>query len=517
MAAAKELTALAAQASQTVVAAAATDSWGNAKDGLVRLLARGDPDRTSAVERRLDQAREQLASVTGTGLETAWAEQAAAWEARFADLLEEASHVAAELRVLVGQVQAGLPAGTAPAAGYAVAAGRDLNVTASGGGVAAGTIHGGVTAGNSQVPGTVTPLAGLGTSISACLGSVVAAGGIAIGRADIHRPGPATTMRTLPRDVVGFTGRDAELGSLISAAAGAAGVVAVHAVDGMPGVGKTALVTRAAHLLARDFPDGQLFVGLHAHTPGVAPADPAEVLGGLLAWTGMAPREIPAGLEARAQRWRGRLAGKKVLLVLDDAAGHSQVEALLPGAGGCLVLVTSRRRLIALPGAHPLALDTLPPGEAAELFTRLSGRAADGLDTAALADLVALCGWPSHCSPAAWRTTQAGLSPIWPPTSPPPRTGSPHLPPETAPTIPRSPPRSRCPTGTCPPAGSVCSASSACTPAPRSTPTPRPPWLKISSARPARTWTPCTTTTFSTSPPPAAIASTTSSASTPAP
>ena len=214
-----------------------------------------------------------------------------------------------------------------------------------------------------------------------------------LARASDAAAGPVAAMRTLPRDVAAFTGRDTELRGLIAAAAGAAGVVAIHAVDGMPGVGKTALVTRAAHLLAVGFPDGQLFVGLHAHTPGLVPADPAEVLAGLLACTGLGPREIPAGLEARAQRWRGRLAGKKVLLVLDDAAGHAQVEPLLPGTGGCLVLVTSRRRLIALPGAQPLALDTLPPGQAAGLFARLSRRAPDGTDIAAIADLAGLCGY----------------------------------------------------------------------------------------------------------------------------
>ena len=214
-------------------------------------------------------------------------------------------------------------------------------------------------------------------------------------RQDIPAPadGPAAAMRTLPRDVAAFTGREGELGRLIAAGAGAAGVVAIHAVDGMPGVGKTALVTRAAHLLAVGFPDGQLFVGLHAHTPGLRPADPSEVLAGLLACTGLGPREIPAGLDARAQRWRGRLAGKKVLLVLDDAAGHAQVEPLLPGTEGCLVLVTSRRRLVALPGAQPLALDTLPPDQAAELFTRLSGRAPDAAGAAAAADLARLCGY----------------------------------------------------------------------------------------------------------------------------
>ena len=121
----------------------------------------------------------------------------------------------------------------------------------------------------------------------------------------------AATMRTLPRDVAAFTGRDAELRQLIAAAAGAAGVVAIHTVDGMPGVGKTALVTRAAHLLADDFPDGQLFVDLHAHTPDMKSADPSEVLAGLLACTGMTPGQIPEGLEARVELWRGRLAGKK--------------------------------------------------------------------------------------------------------------------------------------------------------------------------------------------------------------
>ena len=206
-------------------------------------------------------------------------------------------------------------------------------------------------------------------------------------------PPPAATMQTLRRDVAAFTGRDTELRQLIAAAAGAAGVVAIHTVDGMPGVGKTALVTHAAHLLANTFPDGQLFVDLHAHTPGQPPADPAEVLADLLACTGMASREIPAGMEARAERWRGRLAGKKVLLVLDDAAGYAQVGPLLPGTAGCLVLVTSRRRLIALDGAQPLALDTLPPDQAVELFFRLACRTQEGSDVGAVAELAGLCGY----------------------------------------------------------------------------------------------------------------------------
>ena len=98
-------------------------------------------------------------------------------------------------------------------------------------------------------------------------------------------------------------------------------------------------------------------------------------------------------MEARAERWRGRLAGKKVLLVLDDAAGHAQVGPLLPGTAGCLVLVTSRRRLIALDGAQPLALDTLPPDQAIELFLRLAHRTQDGSDAGTVAELAGLCGY----------------------------------------------------------------------------------------------------------------------------
>lgn len=199
-------------------------------------------------------------------------------------------------------------------------------------------------------------------------------------------------VRSLPRDVVAFTGRARELEQLTSAA-GRAGVVVILAVDGMPGVGKTALVTRAAHLLAGRFPDGQLFIPLHAHTPGRRPAEPTAVLAALLASTGMGPREIPSGLDARVHRWRDRLAGKRMMLILDDAAGRAQIEPLLPGTPGCLVLVTSRRRLVGFDGAEPLSLDTLPADQAALLFIRLVNRAPPAeLETGAVAALVRLCG-----------------------------------------------------------------------------------------------------------------------------
>ncbi|MFF4198304.1 tetratricopeptide repeat protein [Nonomuraea sp. NPDC001831] len=206
-------------------------------------------------------------------------------------------------------------------------------------------------------------------------------------------PPPPPEMRTLPRDVAAFTGRDAEVRHLLTAAALSTGIVAIHAVDGMPGVGKTALAVHVAHLLAADYPDGQLFVDLYTHTPGIPAADPAETLGRLLARTGMDPRHIPDDLGERAARWRSRLAGKKMLLILDDASGPSQVDPLLPGTPGSLVLITSRSRMIGLDGAEALPLAPLPPEQATALFTRLAGRGPlTGADAAAVTELVQLCG-----------------------------------------------------------------------------------------------------------------------------
>ena len=126
------------------------------------------------------------------------------------------------------------------------------------------------------------------------------------------------------------------------------GVVAIHAINGMPGVGKTALAVHIGHLVADRFPGGQLFVDLRAHSVDQAPAEPAAVLATLLSATGVAPEHIPDGEKERAARWRDQMAGKRVLLVLDNAASDEQVEPLLPNSAGCLVLVTSRRRLAGL-------------------------------------------------------------------------------------------------------------------------------------------------------------------------
>ncbi|MBO0822148.1 MAG: XRE family transcriptional regulator, partial [Nocardiopsaceae bacterium] len=213
----------------------------------------------------------------------------------------------------------------------------------------------------------------------------------------VPRPSPggiAAATRTLPRDIASFTGREPEIESVLAAVAdaGAGGVVDICSIGGMAGVGKTALAVHAAHRLADGFPDGQIFLPLHGHTPGHQPVDPADALASLLQASGIPVQSIPDGLEPRAWVWRDRLAGRRMLLVLDNAASSGQVAPLLPGGGECLVLITSRRHLGDLPGAvTPVLLDVLTPTQAAEMFTRLAPRAAGRPDE--VAEVVRLAGF----------------------------------------------------------------------------------------------------------------------------
>jgi tetratricopeptide (TPR) repeat protein/transcriptional regulator with XRE-family HTH domain len=206
----------------------------------------------------------------------------------------------------------------------------------------------------------------------------------------------AAATRSLPRDIAAFAGRQAELAQLmgaIDALAADGGVVGVHAIDGMAGIGKTTFAVHAAHKLAGSFPDGQFFLPLHAHTQGHRPVDPADGLASLLLTAGVAAVQIPPGLEARAARWRDHVAGRRILLLLDDAASHEQVRPLLPGTPGSLVLVTSRRRLTALEDATVISLDALPPEEAAALLARLAARPGLRPGDAAVGEITRLCGY----------------------------------------------------------------------------------------------------------------------------
>jgi transcriptional regulator with XRE-family HTH domain/tetratricopeptide (TPR) repeat protein len=208
--------------------------------------------------------------------------------------------------------------------------------------------------------------------------------------------GIAAATRTLPRDVSSFTGRVAELTQLIGASprpTNTSDTVIIYAVGGMAGVGKTALAVHAAHQLSPGFPDGQIFLPLHGHTPGQSPIEPDQALASLLQSAGVAVEHIPQGLETRVRLWRDYLAGRRFLIVLDDAVGHDQVRPLLPGTAGSLVLITSRRHLTALEDAQAISLDVLPPAEASELMAKLARRADIDANDPAVAELTSSCGY----------------------------------------------------------------------------------------------------------------------------
>jgi hypothetical protein len=132
---------------------------------------------------------------------------------------------------------------------------------------------------------------------------------------------------------------------------------------------------------------------LHAHTVGQRPVDPADALVSLLLTVGAGAAQIPPGLEARAARWRDHVAGKQILLLLDDASGHEQIRPLLPGTAGSLVLVTSRRQLTALDDAAVISLDVLSIDEAAALLVRLAARPGLRAGDPAVGEITGRCGY----------------------------------------------------------------------------------------------------------------------------
>ena len=209
-------------------------------------------------------------------------------------------------------------------------------------------------------------------------------------------PNSGLVLRSLPRDTSGFTNRSAEIDRLL-AAVRAGNSAPLHVIDGMPGVGKTAFAVHVGHLLADRFPDGQIFLNLNGYTVGRRPISSADALASLLAADGMTAQQIPTGedpgavIEVRAALWRSRLAGRRVLLILDNAVSYQQVEPLLPGDPRCLVLVTSRRRLGAVDGALA-TMEGLSPRDATGLLLALSGRDIEPDAPSAAEDVVALCG-----------------------------------------------------------------------------------------------------------------------------
>ncbi|MFD4133081.1 BTAD domain-containing putative transcriptional regulator [Streptomyces goshikiensis] len=258
--------------------------------------------------------------------------------------------------------------------------GRATNAAEPGGGAWRGPYGG---AGNT---------AGAGGGAWAGTGGGAGNGAAAAGGTPVA-PRATEVPRTLPNDLTGFTGRERELGRLLErAAAPADGATRIVAIDGMGGSGKTALAIRAAHHLAGSYPDGQLYMDLRGFTPGEQPRQPLSVLGALLRSLGVPGERLPEEADSRSCMWRGMLAERRMLIVLDNAADVAQVRPLLPASSNSLVLITSRTRMVELDGCDWMSVGVMSPPDSRALITEALGRARTEREPEAVEALADLCG-----------------------------------------------------------------------------------------------------------------------------
>ena len=236
--------------------------------------------------------------------------------------------------------------------------------------------------------------------------------------------GSLPVPRELPRPPADFTGRGGELATLLGLLAGGGPGDAdtattrpdrpavISAIDGMGGIGKSALAIQVANQLADHFPDGQLYLNLHGATPGLTPLEPLEALGRLLRALGLDSAQIPAEVEEAAARFRSLAAGRRLLVLLDDARDAEQVRPLLPASRTCAALITSRQAVTTLEGIRAVHLDVLSDQQALELLGRIAGQDRITADPRAAAEVVRRCGR----LPLALRIAGARLAarPGWP-------------------------------------------------------------------------------------------------------
>ncbi|WNI15938.1 AfsR/SARP family transcriptional regulator [Actinacidiphila sp. ITFR-21] len=218
--------------------------------------------------------------------------------------------------------------------------------------------------------------------------SLAAPAGTGPGAPEVFRPAQ------LPATVADFTGREGfvrELTEQLAETSRDSGVMAVSALAGIGGVGKTTLAVHVAHQVREDFPDGQLYVDLQGTDP--RPAEPEAVLAAFLRALGVPNPAIPDTLAERAALYRSTLDGRRVLALLDNAYDAAQIRSLLPGTPGCAALVTSRMRMVDLAGAHLVDLDVMSPEEALRLFARIVGEERTSSERQAALDVVGACGF----------------------------------------------------------------------------------------------------------------------------
>jgi DNA-binding SARP family transcriptional activator/Tfp pilus assembly protein PilF len=209
---------------------------------------------------------------------------------------------------------------------------------------------------------------------------------------------PQPVPRQLPAAPAQFAGRATELSRLdemVGLAGAPAGEAVVRLIVGLPGIGKSALATVWAHRAAEHFPDGQLYVNLKGFSPAARPVTPEQAICGFLQALGVPSAELPESLDEQGALYRSILAGQRVLVLLDNARDADQVRALLPGASGCAVLVTSRVHLdglVATVGARILTLDVMSQAESRELIAARLGASRVQAEPMAVAELARLCG-----------------------------------------------------------------------------------------------------------------------------
>ncbi|WP_433559275.1 AfsR/SARP family transcriptional regulator [Pseudonocardia xinjiangensis] len=207
----------------------------------------------------------------------------------------------------------------------------------------------------------------------------------------IAEPRATPTPAELPADIADFTGRDGEVADLDEVLTNPRpGTVAMASIAGLGGLGKTTLAVHVAHRIAERFPDGQLYADLRGASAD--PARPEDVLSRFLFALGISATGIPESLEERVAFYRSCLAGRRILILLDNVAGEEQVRPLLPGAPGAAVLLTGRVRLVGLEGASMLELDVLPSAQAMDLLRRIVGDERIQDDPDAALEITRLCG-----------------------------------------------------------------------------------------------------------------------------
>jgi tetratricopeptide (TPR) repeat protein len=273
-----------------------------------------------------------------------------------------------------------------------------------------------------QPPSAQNPSAssGFGNELSGTVvGPVIQSGSIG-GSVEVHYHGTVAERvvpHHLPAGTSHFAGRKPEIVVLnrsLESASAHAGAIRVLVLSGMGGIGKTTLAVHWGHFIADQFPDGQLYVNLRGFEPGATAMEPVEALHGLIAGLGIRPEDIPAGLDEQVNLYRTLLDGRKVFLLLDNAADANQVRPLLPGSPSCLTVVTSRNRLASLVanmGAQPVPVPALSQVESLDLLGRHLGHDLVAAQREAAERLVFLCsGLPLAISIVGARAKISG----WP-------------------------------------------------------------------------------------------------------